>query len=327
MTAPMPDFNVIRPRSVPDAITARRSQPDSQFIAGGTDLMVNVRHGIKRPSTLIDISQLDDIIGIDVSDAGVQIGAGVTLAALARHPDIAARYRAVVEAAAQVAGPGHRGLATVGGNLCLDTRCIYYNQSEWWRRANRYCLKHRGDTCHVAPQGQHCHAAFTGDLAPAFIALSAEVVIADASGQRRIPLEDLYEEDGRAHLKLADDELLVSVHLPPATTLSSYAKARMRGAIDYPLAGVAAALAVTGGRIASLRIAITGTNSRPFVVAGTETMIARPIDDAALKDIDRMVQKQVQPMRTTIATAHYRRLTASALARRLSADLFKEACR
>ena len=147
--------------------------------------------------------------------AASTIGAGVTIAALARHPEIGGRYRALAQAAAAIAGPGHRTMATVGGNLCLDTRCIYYNQSEWWRSANAYCLKNGGDTCHVAPQGQRCHATFSGDLAPALLVFGAKVDIAGDQGRRRIPLSDLYVEDGKAHLALAEGELVVAVHLPP----------------------------------------------------------------------------------------------------------------
>jgi 4-hydroxybenzoyl-CoA reductase subunit beta len=131
-------------------------------------------------------------------------------------------------------------------------------------------------------------------------------------------------EDGRAHLALAKDELVVAVHLPPDPTTSAYLKVRVRGAIDYPLAGVAVALKTSRGMVKSLRIGITGTNSRPFLLAGTDALLGRPIDDKALQEIDRLAQKQVQPMRTTIASAHYRRLAAAALARRLAAKLFAE---
>jgi 4-hydroxybenzoyl-CoA reductase subunit beta len=324
MTASMPVTHLTRPRDVNEAIVARRAQPGSQFIAGGTDLLVNMRRGIKMPETLIDLTGIDEMATIEINDGSTRIGAGVAIANLAHHSLIATRYRAVSQAAEQIAGPGHRAIGTVGGNLCLDTRCIYYNQSEWWRSANKYCLKHRGDICHVAPQGQHCHAAFTGDLAPAFLVLGAEVEIANASGRRRIPLGDLYAEDGRAHLRLAEDDLVVAVHLPSGRARSAYAKVRVRGAIDYPLAGVAVALAAVDGTVTSLHIALTGTNSRPFVLAGTDAIVGRPIDERTLQEIDRLVQKQAQPMRTTVASAHYRRLAAAGLARRLTAALFAE---
>ena len=220
-----------------------------------------------------------------------------------------------------IAGPGHRVLATVGGNLCLDTRCIYYNQSEWWRSANHYCLKNRGDICHVAPQGQRCHAAFSGDLAPVLLVYGAEVDIAGPQGARRIPLSDLYVEDGKAHLTLAAGELIVAVHLPAAAPAAGYEKLRVRGAVDFPLAGVAVALTKSGQNIGTLRIALTGTNSRPFLLAGTDAFAGRPLDDKLLQEIDRLVQKQVQPMRTTLASANYRRLGAAALARRLVTKL------
>ena len=325
MTAPLPDFRLTRPRDVAAAIAARRDLANSRFLAGGTDLMVNVRHGLSRPQHLIDLSGIPELAGISATEAAVRIGAGVTIAALARDPVIAGRYRAVVQAAAAIAGPGHRAMGTVGGNLCLDTRCIYYNQSEWWRQANSFCLKHDGAVCHVAPEGRHCHAAFTGDLAPALLVLGAEVEIAGAQGRRRMPLGDLYTEDGRAHLTIGAGELVVAVHLPTNPPRSSYEKIRVRGAIDYPLAGVAMALDRSAGAVRALRIALTGTNSRPFALAGSDAIIGRALDDKALQEIERMVQTQVKPMRTTVTSAHYRRLAAAALARRMAADLFAEA--
>ena len=321
MTALMPHFHIARPRDIEAAVAARREHPDSRFLAGGTDLVVNMRRGIASPTVLIDLAEIGELAGIEATDAGVRIGASVTIAALPLSPMLAERYRALAEAAEAIAGPGHRAMATVGGNLCLDTRCIFYNQSEWWRHANDYCLKHGGEVCHVAPQGQRCHAAFTGDLAPALLALGAEVEIAGARQRRRIPLGELYVEDGKAHLALGADEIVVAVHLPPHPPPSAYAKLRVRGAIDYPLAGVAVALATADGVVKALRIGITGTNSRPFLLAETDELLGRPIDEKMLQQVDRSVQKQVQPMRTTVASAHYRRLGAAGLARRLVSAL------
>jgi len=317
MTALLPPFHIARPREVAAAVAARRDHPDSRFLGGGTDLLVNMRHGISSPSLLIDLADIDELAGIEATDAGVRIGAAVTIATLTSSPILSNRYRALVEAAEAIAGPGHRAMATVGGNLCLDTRCIFYNQSEWWRHANGYCLKRGGEICHVAPQGRRCHAAFTGDLAPALLALGADIEIAGPQQRRRVPLGDLYVEDGQAHLALGADEVVVAVHLPPSPPPSAYAKLRVRGAIDYPLAGVAVALAAADGVVNALRIGITGTNSRPFLLAGIDDLLGRPVDENMLQQIERLVQKQVQPMRTTVASAHYRRLAAAGLARRL----------
>ena len=317
-------FQVARPRDVEAAIALCSANAQSRYVAGGTDLIVNMRRGIRRPDLLIDLTGLDALNEFEINGAGSRIGAGVTLARLAGDPGIRERYRAAAEAAEAIAGPSHRSMATVGGNLCLDTRCIYYNQSEWWRHANQYCLKHRGDTCHVAPQGQRCHAAFSGDLAPALMALGAEIDIAGPAGRRRIPLADLYAEDGRAHLKLAQGELLLCVQLPAAPPPSTYAKARLRGSIDFPLAGVAVSLAMAEGVVSALRVGLTGTNSRPFLLEGVDSFVGRPLDKEALLRLDKLVQKQVQPMRTTLVSANYRRLAAAALARRLAASLAGE---
>jgi len=284
-----------------------------------------MRHGLCAAERLIDLSGIAEMNEIAFADQGVRIGAGITIAALASHPIIAAQYRALSQAAAAIGGPGHRALGTLGGNLCLDTRCIYYNQSEWWRKANGFCLKNRGDICHVAPQGARCHAAFTGDLAPALLALGAELEIADRQGRRRILLQELYRDDGSAHLTLGAGDLLVAVHVASPAAPSVYCKVRVRGAIDYPLAGVAVALSAVGGEVSSLRIAITGTNPRPFVLAGTGAMIGRALDEKALREIDLLVQRQVHPMRTTVASAHYRRLAVAALARRCAQSLFAQA--
>lgn len=321
MNLSLPSFVVANPRDLDAAITARGQEPSSHFLAGGTDLIANLRKGLEQPKLLIDLSRIDELHDFSIDESGARLGACTILADLAEAPAIHDRYRAVADAASAVASPATRELATLGGNLCLQTRCVYYNQSEWWRRANNYCLKRGGVICHVAPQGQHCHAAFCGDLAPALMALDAEVEIAGKTRRRRLRLADLYREDGRTHLALDADEVIVCLHLPADPPPSAYAKARVRGAIDFPLAGVAVALAVQKGRIGLLRVGITGTNSRPFLLDGTEDLLGCALDQEMLQHLENLVQRQVRPMRTTTASAHYRRLAAAALARRLASVL------
>jgi 4-hydroxybenzoyl-CoA reductase subunit beta len=168
--------------------------------------------------------------------------------------------------------------------------------------------------------------AFSGDLAPALIALAAEVELAAARGTRRIALADCYRDDGAAHLTIARDEILVRVHVPPpsAALVSGYRKARVRGAMDFPLAGVACALATSRGAITELRIALTGTNPQPLLLEGTEALLGRPLDDAGLATLGKLVQKQVSPMRTTVTPSNYRRLVAAVHAQRLLRHLAGE---
>jgi 4-hydroxybenzoyl-CoA reductase subunit beta len=319
----MPEFDLKHPASVAEAAALLVSESGAKLLAGGTDLVPRMRRGIDRPSVLVDLGAVREFARMVFTDAGLSLGAGVTLSQLAGDDRVARHYTAIAEAARTIAGPGHRSVATVGGNLCLDTRCVFYNQSEWWRAANGYCLKRGGEVCHVAPQGRHCHAAFSGDLAPALLVLGAEVELVASRGTRRIALSTLYRDDGAAHLTIAADELLarVLVRTLPAGLVSGYRKACVRGAIDFPLAGVACALSVRDGELAELHVALTGTNSQPIVLAGTDALLGRPVGADTLLSLAKLVQKQVSPMRTTATASNYRRQVASVLARRLLREL------
>lgn len=319
----MPDFHLLRPETVDEAVILRRDNPEARFLAGGTDLIVNIRRGIVDPKAVIDISAIPEIREIaDQDDAGLKIGAAVTLAELLENRSVLQSYDALREAAAEVAATTHREVATVGGNLCLDTRCVYYNQSEWWRSANGYCLKHRGEVCHVAPSGNHCFAAFSGDLAPAIMVLGGEAEIAGPDGRRTVPLGEIYADDGAAHLLLAEDEILTAVTLPrPDSWRSGYAKARIREAIDFPLAGVAIALRSEGRVLKDVRVALTGTNSCPVLIAGTDKLVGEAAGAEAADRLTSMLPKQIQPMTSTFTPPGWRRKAvinlAGALFRRL----------
>ena len=314
----LPEFRLHRPVDLGDALQLI-AQPGARVLAGGTDLLPNLRRGLERPASLVDLGTIPGLSEIAFDSDGLAIGAAVTLARLTADPRIAGPYQAIAEAAREVAGPQHRHAATVGGNLCLDTRCVFYNQSAWWRAANDYCLKRGGRTCHVAPQGQRCHAAFSGDLAPALIALDAEVERVSAHGRRRSLLADLYRDDGAAHLCLDPGELIAGVHVrrPARSLRSGYRKARVRGAMDFPLAGVAIALQMHGPRIVALRVALTGTNSHPLRLEGTEAFLCATVDADLLGELAKLVARQASPMRTTAMPSNYRRRVASVLTQRL----------
>jgi 4-hydroxybenzoyl-CoA reductase subunit beta len=304
----LPAFRLMRPATLGEAARLA-AEPDARVIAGGTGLLPNLRLGIGAPRTLVSLEAVEDLREIQIDDSGIRIGACVTLQQICRLEKLPT---ALKEAARSVAAPGHRSAATLGGNLCLDTRCIYYNQSEHWRRSNNYCLKHGGDVCHVAPQGKKCRAAYCGDLAPVLLALGAEV----ETTARVMPIENLYSDDGAKYLQLAPGEIVSAVCIPAPSGRSGYAKARGRGAIDYPLAGVAMVLHLKNSQIAKLRVALTGTNSQPFVLQGTGDLHgAKPVD--AGPALIKLVQKQAGPVRTTVTAADYRRQAAAILARRL----------
>lgn len=321
----MPEFTTRRPASLAEAFEARTAAPEARLIAGGTDLVPNIRRGIVAPEILIDVNGIAELRAIAPLDGGgVRIGAAETLAELAEDPGIQGAYPGLVQAAQSVAANSHREAGTVGGNLCLDTRCVFYNQSEWWRRSNAYCLKSRGEICHVAPKGDHCFAAFSGDLAPALMVLGAEVEIAAPGGPRAVPLTDIYRDDGMAHLTLKPDEIIAAVLVParPEGLRTGYAKARVRSAIDFPLAGVAAGLTRDGETVTDLRVALTGTNSMPLLVSGTEALTGGPLDEGLLDTLDGLIREQIQPMNSSFTPPGYRRRVVANLTRRVVESLY-----
>ncbi len=318
----LPDFKLHRPTSLAEALEARGSVTSARYISGGTDLMANLRRGLSPTENLIDLTGVVELQRLEVSDQGLRIGAAVTLATLAEHPDIQRDYPALAMAAHEVAGPTHREVATIGGNICLDTRCFFYNQSQWWRDSNDGCMKYEGTICHVVPTSKRCYAAYSGDVAPALLVLGAEVEIAGPQGARRMPLADLFNDDGIDYLTLAEGELVTAVHIPAGSgTHSAYAKLRVRGSIDFPLAGIALNLAVVDGKISALQAAVTGTTSIPVAISGLGDFVGSDFDDDDLDAFAKLVQKQIAPLHTTTTQPQYRRRAVTAMARRLAREL------
>jgi len=334
----LPDFRVLSPKTLDEAIAARAANPKSMPLGGGTDLVVNIRRGIVAPQVLIDMNRVQELHAVKADASTLEIGASVRLSELAEHAGVGENYPVVAQAAAHIAGPTQRNMGTVGGNLCLDTRCIFYNQSEWWRDANHHCLKTTGTICHVAPKSRGiCFATFSGDLAPALLTLGAEVDIAGPAGPRTIPLEKLYigfarqdvpitetQGDGKFYLSLRQGEIVTGVRVKNTPGLrSAYDKIRIRRSIEYPVAGVAVALSKEGGNLTDLRVAFTGTNPRPVLLAGTKDLCGGPLDERVTKGLDALVRDQIMPMKTTFTPGHYRRRVAGVLARRLAKRLFE----
>jgi 4-hydroxybenzoyl-CoA reductase subunit beta len=334
----LPDFRVLSPTTLAEALAARAAHPGSMPLGGGTDLVVNIRRGIVAPLVLIDMNQVAELSAIKADEKAIEIGASVRLSALAEHPAIVKHYPVLAHAASHIAGPTQRNMGTVGGNLCLDTRCIFYNQSEWWRDANHHCLKTTGTVCHVAPKSRGvCFATFSGDLAPALLALGAEVDIAGPAGKRTIPLNKLYigfarqdvpvsetQGDGKFYLSLRPGEIVTAVRAKNMPGLrSAYDKIRIRKSIEYPVAGVAVALKRDGDTLADLRVAFTGTNPRPVLLEGTAELCGGKFGERVFKGLDALVRDQIMPMKTTFTPGHYRRRVAGVLARRLLTRLFE----
>jgi len=323
----LPQFKLLRPRSVEEAVESlatRVGAGDSpaqvptpiRIIAGGTDLIPSMRQKLFEPEYVLDLRRVAAIRGIKPQpDGGVEIGAMTTLRAVERSDFLRKHYPVLTEAAATVASPVLRNMGTIGGNICLDTRCLWYNQSLTWRKGCGFCIKKDGDLCHVAPGGTKCWAVFSGDTPPALLCLDAEIEIAGASGTRRLPLRDFYTGLGDNYRKLQPNELLTRVFLPAsmADYHGVYRKLRVRGSIDYPLAGVAVVMKRSSNgnsirHVADARIGITAVNPAPLLVKGASELLAgRLVDEALAEAAGDLAAKSSKPLTTSALTPEYRR--------------------
>jgi 4-hydroxybenzoyl-CoA reductase subunit beta len=318
----LPAFKLLRPRSIEEAVGyLARHAGEVQILAGGTDLIPSMKQRLFHPAFVMDIRGVEDMQGIHVlPGAGVEIGALTPLSVVEDSEFIHRNYRVLHEAVMTVASPILRNMGTLGGNICLDTRCLWYNQSLQWRRSCGFCIKKDGDLCHVAPGGTRCWAAFSGDTPPALLCLGADVEIVGPKGFRRVPLKDFYTSVGDAHLKLDPNEMLARVFLPEASSgwKGSYQKLRIRGSIDYPLAGVAVAFKKNGGPVEAARVAITAVNPAPLLVPGSDhALIGRQaVDEHVATVVGELAAKTGKPLTTSALTPEYRREMIRVFAKR-----------
>jgi 4-hydroxybenzoyl-CoA reductase subunit beta len=313
----LPQFKLLRPRSVEEAINYLGTHRGNvRVLAGGTDLIPSMRQKLFEPGLVLDLRGIGAMRGIKAgSDGGVQIGALTTLHAIERSELLRQHYSVLTEAASTVASPVLRNMGTIGGNICLDTRCLWYNQSLPWRKGCGFCIKKDGDLCHVAPGGTKCWAAFSGDTPPALLCLDAEIEIAGPAGVRRERLADFYTGLGDNYRQLQTDELVTLVFLPAAAAgyRGVYRKLRVRGSIDYPLAGVAVVMKLSSngksvGHIADARIGITAVNPAPLLVKGASELLAgRVLDDTLAEAVGDLAAKTAKPLTTSALTPEYRR--------------------
>jgi 4-hydroxybenzoyl-CoA reductase subunit beta len=311
----LPQFKLLRPKSVSEAIEFLNSRGAvsgaTQILAGGTDFIPSMRQKLFEPEYVLDLSRVTAMRGISPQpDGSVEIGALTTLRAIERSSFLQQHYPVLTEAAATVASPVLRNMGTIGGNICLDTRCLWYNQSLAWRKGCGFCIKKDGDLCHVAPGGTKCWAVFSGDTPPALLCLNAEIEIANAAGIRRVPLRDFYTGLGDNYRKLQPNELVTRIFLPASAAgyRGVYRKLRVRGSIDYPLAGVAVVMKRTNGHVADARIGITAVNPAPLLVKGAnELLVGKAVDEALAEAVGDLAAKTAKPLTTSALTPEYRR--------------------
>jgi len=304
----LPYFRFASPRTVQQAAELIASG-DAMLVAGGTDLLPNMKRRQQVPRTLVGLRRVAELRGLSNGD-GLTIGAGVTLTELVTDDRVREMYAGLWQAASQVATPHLRNMGTIGGNLCLDTRCNYYDQNYEWRKAIDFCMKKDGETCWVATSSPKCLAVSSTDTAPALIALGAEVTLTRADATRRIAVADLFQNDGIHYLTRRPDEILTSVHLPRLEGWrSTYWKLRRRGSFDFPVLSVAAAVKTSaGGTVEDARVVLGAVASRPVEApAAAAALIGGALTDAAIANAAERAAQPARPMDNTDFTLVWRK--------------------
>lgn len=320
-------FRYHRPRTLDEALGLLAEKGGEALpIAGGTDLLPNMKHRLVAPAELVALKQLAELRGVDESDVALSIGACETLSSVARDPRVRQYFPSLARAAGSVAGPQLRNMGTLGGNLCLDTRCTYYNQTHFWRQALGFCLKKEGVVCHVTRVGKKCVAAHSADTPPVLLTLGAAVELASASGRRSVPVSEFFVADGVANTVRRPGELVtrITIPLPGPGLRTSYQKLRQRNAIDFPLLSVAAAAELEGDDVVrDLRVVVSALGSRPRVLTGLERIAVgrRITDEDVIEGVAERAFQQCHPLANITVDPDWRRAMVPVYVRRALAEL------
>ena len=307
----LPPFTYLAPVSVGDAVKLMADHgPEAMFVAGGTDLYPNMKRGQFEPSVLVGLRGIRDFAGVSGSPkTGLSIGAGTTLSDVSSRAEIASHYPGLATAAGLVSSPQLRNMGTLGGNVCVDTRCNYYNQSYEWRKAVNFCMKKDGDICLVAPSSKRCWAVSSSDTAPMLWSLGASVKLAGPKGERVIPISALYQDDGIQYLHKQPGEVVTAIALPPADGWrSTYLKLRRRGSIDFPILGVAVALRMDGETVTEAAITLGAVASQPRPApAAAALLVGQRLTPELIDSVADAAFKPSKPLDNTDLTHPYRK--------------------
>lgn len=320
----LPPFEYLAPRTVAEAVDMMTADGwGAMLVAGGTDVYPGMKRRIFEPKKLVGLRQIEELKTFE-SNGGVTLGAGLTLTQISTNPEIIQRYPALATAAELVSTPQLRNMGTIGGNLCVDTRCTYYNQTEPWRQALSYCMKKDGDTCWVAPGSSRCWAVASSDTAPIMMALGASVRLVGPMGERTIPVQALYNNDGIDFITKAPNEILTDITLPNAAGVRmTYKKLRRRGSFDFPIVGVAAAVRLAeDGTCTEANIVLGAVASYPIKATDAEDLlIGQKITDDLIEEAAKIAFKPAKPLDNTDMGHPYRKQMVRVYVKRALKDV------
>jgi 4-hydroxybenzoyl-CoA reductase subunit beta len=320
------EFTYHRPTTLHEAAALLAAHPGrARVIAGGTDLMPNMKHGLFTPAHLVALRQIPELHGIEERGGELVIGAAESLSAVSRHPLVRRHFASLADAAGSVAGPQLRNMGTIGGNLCLDTRCTYYNQTHFWRSALGFCLKKDGDTCHVTKVGKKCVAAHSADTAPVLMTLGAIADLTSVDGQRSVPVDEFFVADGIENTVRGWNEIVTRIRIPvPRQPLrTAFRKLRQRGAIDFPLLNIAVAASLDDtGVVQQVRMVVSALGARPRAITGLDKVVlGRMLDEDVVEAVAARAFQQCHPLTSIIVDPEWRRAMVPVHVRRALRDI------
>jgi 4-hydroxybenzoyl-CoA reductase subunit beta len=317
----LPRFQFLAPDSLDGAISLiKEHEGKVKVMAGGTDLLPSLKQSLFTPEYVLDLKKISRLNQIEEGSNGrVRIGALTTLSSIEKSPVIKKHFPGLSEAADSVAATQIKNMGTIGGNISLETRCWYFNQSHFWRKSIEKCRKFGGEVCHVVKGGDRCYAYFAADTVPVLVALGAKVKIRSSEGERECDLKEIYTQDGKSPNNLKVGDLITEITIPisPGKSGNAYKKLRLRGAIDFPLVGAAVNLSLDGGSCQDVKVVLGAVESGPIEVEGVEEVLkGKEIKEGLIEEVGELARKAAKPVVNTATSPGYRRKMAGVFTRR-----------
>ncbi len=312
----LPNFYYLEPKTL-KAASKMLMVKDSLPIAGGTDLLVNMKHRVIMPKQIVNLNALPKLQSITSSKDGLRMGALTTLHQIATSQVVKERWGVIAKAAQEVGAYAHQSMGTLGGNLCQENRCRFFNQSPFWRGVRAPCFKVGGKVCYVVPKGIRCYSTYCGDMAPVLIALGAQIRITGMEGERYCPLKKLYIHNGKKPLALKKGEILREVFVPPISGKALYLKWRLRASLEFPIVSLALCVEKDRlGQVKEAKILFSGVGSGPVEAVVAEKILkGHPLEEQRIEKAVEQAVKEISPMRTSIHSPAYKRKMAGILLR------------
>ena len=305
----LPKFEYFEPKDLKEALSILQNEPAAKILAGGTDLLVNMKHRVECPPVLVNIKRIADLDFMRRDNGDIRIGALTPLKRLQAESLIVENFPGLAQAASAVGSYHHQVMGTLAGNICQQNRCMYFNQSKWWRSSRPTCYKAGGEICHVVNKKEICYSAYCGDMAPALMVINAKIALQGPDGSKEMPIEDFFSGDGKAPLVKKPGEILTEIIIPKASAdgISTYIKFANRDSIDFPIVGTAL---WASEKEKQYRVAFTAVDRKPLRGKQVEDFLnGKELSAENVKTASGLAAKEARPVKTSVySPSHKRRM-------------------